>query len=79
MALQSKDDPKWFYAEAMRRPDTLDIKLRVAVRGHEGWVKVMDLDQNMWETSNLPTCRQVLENIQETITLELAKLTLEEL
>ena len=78
MGTLSKDDPKWFFAEAMRRPDTLDIKLRVAIRAHEGWIKVMDLDQNMWETSNLPTRRQVLENIRETITIELAKLTLEE-
>lgn len=78
MAMLSKDDPKWFFAEAMRRPDTLDVNLRVAIRAHEGWIKVMDLIQDGWMTTELPTRRQVLENIRETITIELAKLTLEE-
>ena len=70
--------PEWIYAEAMRRPDTLDVNLRVAIRAHEGWIKVMDLIQDGWMTTELPTRRQVLENIRETITIELAKLTLEE-
>ena len=78
MGTLSKDDPKWFFAEAMRRPDTLDVNLRVAIRAHEGWIKVMDLIQDGWMTTELPTRRQVLENMRDNIALELAKLTLEE-
>lgn len=78
MAMQSKDDPKWVYSEAIRRPDTLDVKLRVAIRAHEGWIKVLDLNQDGWMSTELPTRRQVLENIQEQITIQLAELTLEE-
>ena len=76
--MPSKDDPKWFFAEAMRAPDTMDMYLRVAIRGHEGWIKVLDLVQDGWSSAALPTRRQLLENMQENITLELAKLTLEE-
>lgn len=72
------DPPKWFFAEAVRRPDTLDINLRVALRSHDGWVKVLDLTQDGWASTDRPTRRQLLENMQHNITLQLAELTLEE-
>lgn len=78
MATQSNDLPKWVYAEAMRDHNTMNIQLRVAVRAHEGWVKVMDFTNDGWTQTNLPTRRQILENIQHTITVQLAELTLEE-
>lgn len=78
MAMPNKDDPKWFFAEAMRAPHSMDMVIRVAIRGHEGWVKVLDLVQDGWSSASLPTQRQILENIQETTAIELAKLTLEE-
>lgn len=78
MALQSKEDLKWFYAEAMRVPHTMDIQLRVALRAHEGWVKVLNFTYDGLIETNLPTRRQILENIQHNVTLQLAELTLEE-
>jgi len=78
MALQSKDDIKWVYSEATRAPDTLDIKMRVGIRAHDGWIVVLDLIHGGWLATGLPTRRQMLENMQQNITLELAKLTLEE-
>ena len=76
MVTQNK--PDWIYAEAMREASSLDMKMRVAVRANTGWVKVLDLTLDGWMQVMEPTRRQILENIQENITIELAKLTLEE-
>lgn len=72
------DPPKWCFAEAVRSANSFDINLRVAVRAHDGWIKVLDFVQDGWTSTNLPTRRKLLENMQENIALELAKLTLEE-
>ena len=76
MATQNK--PEWVYAEALRDHNSLDIKLRVALRADDGWVKVLDITTDGWTQDVPPTRRQMLENIKENITIELAKLTLEE-
>jgi hypothetical protein len=52
--------------------------MRVAILANDGWVKVLNIANDGWVSDDLPTRRQILENIQENITIELAKLTLEE-
>lgn len=72
------NQPRWVHVESVRRPDVLGINLRVAIRAHEGWIPVLDFMHDELSETELPTSRQVLENIQETVAIALAKLTLEE-
>lgn len=69
---------KWVHYETYRSPDTMDLKMRLGVRGRDGWVKVMDLTTDGWLKTLPPTRRDMLENMRDNIALELAKLTLEE-
>lgn len=78
MATLNKPESHWVFSESLREPNTLDIKMRLAIRADNGWVKVLDLTTDGWNQAMLPTRRQILENIHENITIELAKLTLEE-
>ena len=78
MATLNKPESHWVFSESLREPNTLDIKMRLAIRSDNGWVKVLDLTTGGWDQAMLPTRRQILENIQYNTTIELAKLTLEE-
>lgn len=77
MAMQN-DTNRWIFAEAFRHPDSMDIQMRAAIKSVDGWVKVLDLMQDGFNSTSLPTRRQLLENIQHNVTLQLAELTLEE-
>jgi hypothetical protein len=78
MAMQSNPRTDWVHIESIRDPSSFDIKMRVAILANDGWVKVLNIANDGWVSDDLPTRRQILENIQENITIELAKLTLEE-
>jgi hypothetical protein len=78
MATPSKPEPHWVFSEAIHEVHTLDMKMRVAIRSDNGWVKVLDLTTDGWTQAIHPTKRQILENIHHNITIQLAELTLEE-
>jgi len=78
MAMLNKPEPHWTFSEALRDPHTMNMKMRVAIRSVNGWVKVLDLTTDGWNQAMLPTRRQILENIQYNTTIQLAELTLEE-
>jgi hypothetical protein len=78
MAMQNNPEEKWVHVEASRDHHTFDIKMRIAVRSDNGWVKVLDLTTDGWTQAMHPTKRQILEDIQRNITIQLAELTLEE-
>lgn len=82
MAMLNNPMPYWLVAEQREDFRTMKHDVKVAIRCREGYVHVLnvpvDLDF-MGHRMHLPlTKRELLEEIHENITVQLARLTLEE-
>lgn len=72
--------PDWACFEVRDDHVNMHRAADLAVRARDGWVRLLHIPLDMWmnEGTLYATRRQLLEELQTNITLELAKVTLEE-